>query len=266
METKSITDYLQQLKDIETAIQFGVLPNDIGIVIHKFTGRLDVDTTQRILSSCYNENPFNENALQLYISSSSELDNQYIVLEGIDQNFNVIYTTISLNGTTAVPIPTIYRTLWRGYNNNSIDINGTVYIGSEPTPVNGIPSVNNQFLVINGILNAKLINQSLTSIFTIPSGYTGFITRWDVTPGKSADKLDFTAYFRMFQKAWRYRDRITTHNQSIQKELPYIKVPEKTDIKIMVSALLGTSTASATYDIILINNEYLQKTRTLYWR
>lgn len=265
METNSITDYLQSLKDIETAIQFGILPAGIGTIYHKFAGRIDIATDQVIISTCENENPFNTAGSQLYISSADAVATQTIYLEGIDQDYQVRSITMTLQGQTALAIPVNFRTLWRAYNSSSVDLANDVYVGTEPTPTNGIPAVNNQYLVVNATANGKLVNQTLTSIFTIPDGYTGFITRWYVTADKGAD-IDFTAYIKEFGGVWRYVERMQIFESSYLKELPYMKVPSKTDMKVMGATSVAQGNGSVTYDLMLINNDFLQKIRTLAWR
>lgn len=265
MKTRSVTDYLQALKDIEAAIQFGILPPSIGTVYHKFAGAIAIpDSTQKIISVCENENPFNDAGIALYISSSNASDTQEIYIEGIDTNYQAITATVSLNGQTAVLIPT-FRTIWRAYNNNSTDLQGTVYVGTAASPTNGVPSTNNQYAAIPGTANNKLVNQSLTSIFTIPEGYTGFITRWYGVSDKG-DDVDFTMYRRSQGKVWRYIDRLQVYQNSFSKEMPYLKFNEMDDLKIMGISSKNTSNGSITYDLIILNNEYLNKTRLLAWR
>ena len=78
--------------------------------------------------------------------------------------------------------------------------------------------------------------------------------------------IDFTAYYRLHNSAFKYADRMQVYETSHTKELPFFRLPEKTDLKVMASTTQSSTNASTTYDIMLINNEYTQKTRTLYWR
>ena len=265
MNTKSVTDYLQSLRDIEAAIQLGILPETIGTIYHKFAGRLNIDTTQSIISTCYNENPFNTTNQQLYLSSADATANQTIFLEGIDQNYQVRQLNIQLQGQTAIPLSVNFRTVWRGYNSSSTDLLGDVYVGTEANPTGGIPAVDNQYANIVSIINGKLVNQTLTSIFTIPTNYTGFVTRWYVTADKGAD-IDFTAYVREENKVFRYVERMQIFESSYAKELPYMRIPEKTDMKVMGATSVAQGNGSVTYDLILINNDFLNKMRRLNWR
>ena len=265
METNSITDYLQSLRDVEAAISMGLLPAGTGTLYHKFAGRVDINTTQVIISTCENESPWNTTGLQLYISSEDATATQKIHLEGINQDYEVVSITMTLQGQIAVAIPVNFRTIWRGYNADSVDLAGDVYIGSESNPTNGIPATDNQYAIINGTVNGKLVNQTLTTIFTIPAGYTGFVTRWYAAVAKG-DDVDFTAYARSEGGVFKYMDRISLYETSYQKELPYMQIPEKTDMKVMGKSAKTNSNGSVTYDLILINNDFLSKFRPLSWR
>lgn len=265
METNSITDYLQSLRDIEAAISMGLLPAGVGTLVHKFAGRVNIGTDQVILSTCPNESPWNTTGLQLYISSEDAAATQKIYLEGIDQDYEVVSITMTLQGQTAVAIPVNFRTIWRGYNANSVDLAGDVYVGSESNPTNGVPDDDNMYCNVVSTINGKLVNQTITSIFTIPAGYTGFITRWYGVADKG-DDIDFTAYTREEDEVFRYMERLQVFERSYQKELPYMRVPEKTDLKVMGASAKTNSNGSVTYDVILLNNDFLQKFRPLAWR
>ena len=265
MNTRSISDYLQSLKDIEAAIQLGILPQDIGTIYHKFAGRLNINTTPSIISTCYNENPFNTSGQALYLSSADATATQTIFIEGIDQNYQVRQLLVPLQGQVAVPLSVDFRTIWRAYNASNIDLIADAYVGTEANPTGGVPATNNQYANIVSVTNDKLVNQTLTSIFTIPANMTGFVTRWYVTADKGAD-IDFTAYVREQNGVFRYVERMQIFESSYQKDLPYMRIPEKTDMKVMGATSQAQGNGSVTYDLILINNDFLNKMRRLNWR
>ena len=265
MNTKNVTDYLQTLHDLIPAIQMGVVPPSTGITYNKFAGRLDIGTTQSIISTCHNENPFNTTGTQLYISSADATANQVIFLEGVDQNYEVKQVNIQLQGQTAIPLTTNFRTIWRGYNNDSTDLTGDAYVGSEATPTDGVPADENMYCNIISIINGKLVNQTLTSIFTIPKGYNGFVTSWYCSAPKSAD-IDFTAYIREKDKVFRYVERMALYQTSFKKDLPFIRIPEFADIKVMGATQNANYNGTTIYDLTLVSKDYLNKIRRLDFR
>lgn len=45
-----------------------------------------------------------------------------------------------------------------------------------------------------------------------------------------------------------------------------MRIPERSDIKVMGTSAKNGSNGSITYDLILLNNDFLQKFRPLAWR
>lgn len=52
----------------------------------------------------------------------------------------------------------------------------------------------------------------------------------------------------------------------METELPFIRIPERTDLKVLGASAKTGSNGSVTYDLILLNNDFLQKFRPLSWR
>ena len=266
METRSITDYLQTLDDIIPALQLGVLPDYTGQVYHKFAESITIGTTATVLSSLVNENPFNENGDTLYLSSASATDNQSIYIEGVLHSDGTIAAeTKALNGQTAVQLTNVYRTILRAYNNNGVEFTEDAYISNEAVPTLGVPLAVNTYSHIPASFQGKTVNQTLSSIFTIPMGYTGFITNWYGTATKGKD-VELIAYARPTGGIFRYQERMFNFESSAQKQLPYLKFPGGTDFKIMARTSQGTVDGSCSYDFILLKDEFISKSRPLAFR
>lgn len=266
METNSITDYIQTLHDIVPAIQLGLFPDPtIGYIYHKFAESDNITTTQSIISSCPNQDPYNTAGDPLYISSASTSATQIIYLEGVDMDYNLASETITLQGQTGVAISTTFRTIFKGYNINGTPLTGDVYIGTEAVPVGGIPDDSNMYANIPATYNGEQANQTLTSIFTIPANYTGFILRWYTTAQKGRD-INLVAYARKIHGVFRYQDRMSVFESSIEKEMPWLRFPEKTDFKVEGITSTGTIPGVVTYDLVLLRNDFINEFRPLRWR
>jgi len=266
METKSISDYVQSLHDIIPAIQMGLLPPTVAQVYHKFAESNTITTTSSILSTCQNQDPFNTAGDDLYISSASANDTQTVYLEGISHDTGeMIAEYVILQGQAGVPLSGVFRTVFRGYNTNGVSFDGDVYVGSEATPTGGIPAVDNQFAHLPAIFDGKVINQTLTSIFTIPINYVAFITNWYGTATKGKD-VDMVAYSRFTGGVFTYKERMFNFESSGQKSLPWLRFSEGSDFKVEAITSQGTVDGSVSYDIILIHKDYIDKDRPLSWR
>lgn len=267
METNSITDYLQQIGDIIPAIQMGLFPDGtVGKVYHKFAESVTVSTTATILQSFTNQDPFNTNGDVQYISSSDDTDNISIYIEGVLHSDGTIAAeTITTTGQTAVQLQNIYKTILRGYNANGTPLVGDVWIGTEANPVLGVPAVANQYAHIPAIYHEKQAQQTLTSIFTVPTGYTGFITNWYCTAGKGKD-VEMVAYAKPQNGVFRYQEQIFAFESSVQKTLPWLRFTEGADMKIEAATSTGTIDSAVTYDLVLLKNDFIDKFRPLAWR
>lgn len=266
MDTRSVTDYLQTIEDIIPALQLGVLPDYTGQVYHKFAESAAVATVPSLLSSHPNTDPFNENGDTLYLSSASLTDTQSIYIEGtLHSDGTIAGEIVLLDGQTAVQLTKVYRTIIRAYNTNGVELTGDAYIGTEAIPTLGVPADANVYAHIPAVFQGKTVNQTLSSIFTIPEGYTGFITNWYGTATKGKD-VELIAYARQKGGIFRYAERMFNFESSSQKTLPYLKFPSGTDFKIMAATSQGTVDGSCSYDFILLNNDYISKSRPLAFR
>lgn len=266
METNSITDYLQSIQDLIPALQIGLLPDGVGQVYHKFAESDHVGTEATIMSSNLNPDPFNTAGVALYLSSASDTDTQIVYIEGILHSDGTIAAEYkNLNGNNAVALDNVYKTILRAYNANGVEFTADAYIGSEPTPALGIPATNNTYGHIHATYQGKISNQTLSSTFTVPAGYTGFITNWYGTATKGKD-VELIAYGRAPNAIFRYTERMFNFESSNQKHLPWLRFPQGTDFKVMAKTTQGTVDGSCSYDVVLLLNDFINKIRPLAWR
>jgi hypothetical protein len=265
METNSITDYLQQIEDLIPALQMGLLPDGIGKVYHKFAESDTIEVTPSIMNSFQNPDPFNDAGDALYISSSST-DTTLIYLEGVEHGTgNIISEYITLTGQTAVPLTKVFRTIFRGFNANGVPLIGDVWVGTEAIPAAGVPNVLNAYCHIPASYGGKVANQTITSIFTIPTGFSGFVTNWYGNAPKGKD-IELIAYARQPGGVFRYQEHLFNYQSSAQKQLPWLKFPAGADFKVEGITSQGTQNGIVTYDLVLVSNDFISKFRPLSWR
>ena len=267
METNSITDYLQSLNDLIPAIQMGLFPDPtIGIVYHVLSESDHVGVTPTIFGSNLNPDPFNDAGDTLYLSSASATDNQYMYIEGVLHSDGTIAGEYQyLNGLAAVPLDNIYRTILRAYNANGDYMTAAAYVGTEITPLLGIPATANIIAHIPATYNGKTVNGMLTSVFTVPTNYTAFITNWYSSAPKGKD-IELMAYSRSAGHIFRYRENLTVYQNTSQKILPWLKYTAGTDFKVDAMTTQGTQSGAATFDVVLLRNDFIKKFRPLAWR
>ena len=229
--------------------------------VHKFGFYDSVDTNLTTIWSQGGVYSYLSSASTLYISSSSTDDTgagtgaRTVTVSGLDNNFDEKIETVTLNGQTGVELN---GSTW--FRVNRIAVNtagsgganaGVLYVGTESAPTSGVPT-NKYATVLAGD------NQTLMCIYTIPRGYTGFITQKDVSASSSAGKFAILSLVvRPFGGVFNIKDRVLSSEGYSTIEYPYpLKFTEKTDIEIRAQAdsAGGTVTVSAALDIIIIQN------------
>ena len=230
-------------------------------VVHKFGFNSSVDTnlaTVWVQGGLYS---YLSSASTLYISSSSTDDTgagtgaRTVTVSGLDNNYDQKVETVTLNGQSGVELN---GSTW--FRVNRIVVNtagsgganaGVLYVGTEASPTSGVPT-NKYATVLAGD------NQTLMMIYTIPRGYTGFITQKDVSASSSAGKFAILSLVaRPFGGVFNVKDRVLSSEGYSTIPYPYpLKFTEKTDIEIRAQAdsAGGTVTVSAALDILLIQN------------
>lgn len=233
-------------------------------VINKFGRNTDVDTAtvpEDIWggSAVYAGFPTTGTAEVLRLVSSSANDSsagsgaRTVMVTGLDENYNVISETITLNGTTPV---TSTQSFWRAHTanvrtsggtpSNSAFNAGTITISHNVTTAN-------VFVVINPGLN-----QSNCSAYTVPAGYTGFLKRiHGAVRGAASASVDVSLWIRLFGFAPRLR-RPTAYAFGSELDDSIwggLELPEKTDIILRVTQASNNNLdVVGRYDLLILKN------------
>jgi len=181
------------------------------------------------------------------MGASNNTDNQFIVIEGLDENFKVQIWQGALNGVNEVTIPYTWTRVYRAFNNGSSDIIGDVSVYKNGTPSREYAK----------ILDGN--NQTLMSVYTIPSDCKGYLIKYQCTAynPQSASEIGYTIHMciREFGKIFRTQS-ITSVGTSnpIAQEFPFpIEVAPKSDILFSaVSANGNNGAVNADFDIALL--------------
>ena len=229
--------------------------------VHKFGFYDSVTTSLTTIWSQGGVYSYLSAASTLYISSSSTADTgagtgaRTVTVSGLDNNYDQKVETVTLNGQSGVELN---GGTWLRVNRIVVNTAGSgganagvLYVGTEASPTSGVPT-NKYATVLAGD------NQTLMMIYTIPRGYTGFITQKDVSASSSAGKFAILSLVaRPFGGVFNVKDRVLSSEGYSTIPYPYpLKFTEKTDIEIRAQAdsAGGSVTVSAALDILLIQN------------
>ena len=183
--------------------------------------------------------PSTPQTLNVVSTSTSDDSTKSVLVSGLDGNYNPISETITLNGTSNVTTTKSYLRIQRLSTAGSNAISGNV-------------SIRNATVLAN--LNDG-DGQSLQGIYTIPAGVTGYLTNMSGSVPKGGD-----AMFRLYSKPFGSSFSAVRHifglaAASYDFSFPYpTLLPEKTDIEMTATSSTGGSSATGTFDILLVNN------------
>lgn len=162
----------------------------------------------------------------------------------LDVNYIENTETITLNGKT--PVNTIATNILR-INHFHTRTTGTAGVAVGNILLSSLDGKTNYAKI------AATYNNSLQAIFTIPAGYNGYITAWQIGSGGTGTNYEIlqllatTDHEDMRLLVFNSKDiAVSQNNQEILFYNIPIKVPEKTDIKVTVIASGGTGAVAST--------------------
>lgn len=218
----------------------------------------DIDQAEETVWPNGGLTPHPATAISMEVSSTSAADNasstgaHTLLVEGLDTNYEPISETVSLAGQTAVQTTLLYRrinmltvlTAGTGLANA-----GTLYIGTGVETA-GVPAI------IYGVV-APGYNNSTTAHYTVPAGYTAYLTAGLISCGQAGGSNAITGRLLMTNTDdIRHTVAVTTlNNGAAPYPFPYpVPVPEKTDIEATAVGASNNNAVSAMFNMVLIQN------------
>jgi len=168
-----------------------------------------------------------------------------IVIEGLDNDYNVVSETILINGETPVAGTVSFKRVYRAY------------VGAAGSTGNNVGklSVSKGGVVV--VCIRPQLNQTLMAIYTIPAGKTGYLYQVTSTGEKDADfsgyvyaRIGGTGLFRA-QHVW----DVTGGGQYVYNFSFPVRYPEKSDIDIRVLPRDNNRSTTACFDMLLVDDE-----------
>lgn len=226
----------------------------------KFGFNSDVDDSLETIWSEGGAYSYLSSASVLKISSSSTDDDaagtgaRTVEVSGLDENYDEISETVTLDGQTAVNTTNsylrVYRMIIRSAGTGGKNA-GTVYAGTG-TVTSGVPA--NKFAAI-----AVGENQTTMAIWTVPAGYTAYLCRATFTVASATANKFVTVSIlsRPNGEVFQTKDKITLNVGSHVQDYKFpIAFTEKTDIEVQGIGDSSTSNGnvSAGLDFVYIKN------------
>lgn len=226
----------------------------------KFGFNSDVDDSLETVWSQGGLYSYLASASTLKISSSSTADTsagtgaRTVTIYGLDSNYDEISETITLNGQTSVDSTKEYLRINRMVVNTagSGEQNaGVIYAGTGTVTV-GVPANVYASIAIGD-------NQTLMCLWTVPRGYTAYLSQIDISMNTEvANKFGTVSIVaRPNGGVFNVQDKFSLSQNIITQSFSYPrKYGEKTDIEVraIASSSNANLSVSAGLDIVYIEN------------
>ena len=228
--------------------------------IFKFGFNPDIDNSLETVWAEGGLYSYLSSASTLTVSSSSTDDDEggtgaeTVQLYGLDADYNEINEIVTLDGQTAVNTTNDYlrinRMVVRSAGSGGTNA-GVIYAGTGAVS-SGVPA--NKYATV-----AAGDGQSLMALWTVPAGYTAYVTQTDITVATTQNNKYATVHFvaRPLNEVFQVKDKFVISEGSHHQQYDFpIKFEEKSDIEFRaIGDSLGADIAiSVSMDIIYIKN------------
>jgi hypothetical protein len=227
--------------------------------LFKFGNNSDVDSALETIWSEGGIYAYPSAAIAMKVSSSSANDDvagtgaRTVVVSGLDENYDEASETVELDGQDAVLTTTTFIRVFRAFvvtAGSGGTAAGTIYVG-EGTVTAGVPDTTYAAIPVGE-------NQTQMAIWTVPAGYTFFITGGTFSASSNNVSQYILGKFlvRPFGSVFRNVADITVNSNVFRYdwEIP-LAVPEKSDIEARAIALAGSNFyVTASFEGMYIKN------------
>lgn len=172
-------------------------------------------------------------------------DGKSVVIIGLDSNYVEQSETVVVSSTTTSTTTKSFKRVYRAYMTNGSATN-----------------VGNINIQKGGVTVARITankGQTLMAIYTVPAGYTGYLTHGVCSCQAGADATG-DMYVRYFgNEAFRVGHSFEVSGNGGQYDYKFdvpIPLPEKTDIDVRATVRSNNARITSAFDIILMKNEY----------
>lgn len=165
--------------------------------------------------------------------------NKNVIISGLDADYKPVTTTITLSAATGNTSTTVFKRVLNVRMNGGTENVGQINVLKGATTVGRI---------LAGV------GQSLIGIYTVPAGYTAYLTQGVMTIQNGADATG-SFYYRVPGDRFLIGHTFEVASSEYQYAFtcPFA-IPEKTDIDVRASVRSNNALVTAAYDMILIKN------------
>ena len=222
-----------------------------GRAIYKFGYNPEITTTEEVVWDGGNGYSYIDTAAAAVVVSSSTADDaagtgaQKIKIEGLDENYEPQTVEVTMDGTTNVTTDETFIAFNRMYVTEAGT--GEVNAGNITATVGG--TTRSQISADRG--------QTLQAVYTVPAGFTAYVTDWMVASGATSSNkyLEARLVCRSNDGVRRTKSVVTLNNTMDKIDFGVATViPEKNSIEVRAVTSSGTDVVSAAFSVLLKRN------------
>ena len=170
-------------------------------------------------------------------SQSASNDGVKITVEGLDENYAEISEELTLDASGDATSTATFLRINRAFVSGSTALAADVDLEIGTTTVAHIDSDH---------------QQTLQCIYTVPAGFTGYLTKLHCSTGTKNKQAEVRVYAREDGGVFRTRELFGLFQDTVEKEYEVpIVVSEKTDIQIQAKSESTSTLITAGFDMIL---------------
>ena len=254
--TPSVSQF-GRFEPFELQVSRGQITGHRSVVVFGYNP--DVDTSRVTVWPYTGILPLPAAALQMKVSSSDANDTaagtgaRTVFVAGLDANYNEISEIVTLNGQTAVLTTQSFLHINNAYvatAGSGLSAAGDIYFGDGVVTA-GVPATVYDLIKFD-------YNQRITGSYTIPAGYTGYVSQGLFSAGQPGGSAQVSGrLLTIGTDGIRRAAAITTVNNGVADyvfEYP-LQIPEKTTLEATAQGSSNNNEASAMFVLVLIKND-----------
>lgn len=207
----------------------------------------------------YPHDPINTAPIQ-YISSSDDLDDNVVNVEGLDISGAFVSQDVTLQGEAVALLGTPLWRVFRMTNSGNTHLAGTVYCHTDPTPTNGVPAGVAVRAIISG---AK--GRTLMAVYTVPLGKVGFLYRGEFGVELAGNAASLSEYAHCHYESRRVGGvfavgkavTVFPSNKYLDVRTFPDPIPALTDLKLTADIVTQDMGLWGAFDILLVDQDKL---------
>lgn len=245
---QTFNHYAQLTKSVNSlpGLDFALSDNDNQHVVQKYGYNYDIDAStdayKHAIWTVGGEYPYDtlSTPRALSVSSAGGDDGVQVQIQGLNSDWDEVVETVTLQGDTS--LPGLWRRVYRASVTGSVESTNDIRITIDDTSE-----------VVAEILTEE--QQTLMALYTVPRGYTAFLTNFESSISRNEDmllRLRIREPGGVFKTKHLAQVYATTYRYNYDVYKP---VFEMCDVELTATPVNNNVACHAAFDMVLLRNQ-----------